>query len=121
MIRRKALHKMTNERFAAWFEKFKEPYRQTKFIHSYKSLENEYTELVIKHLLTFGQRAKVRHFLRSLPKMSNRRFGHLLERLRKDSTILYQYSSKDFTQHQHMIIQFYLLRNYCKENFRKIY
>lgn len=116
MIRRIATRRMSSERFSVWFEKFKAPYQQTKFIHSYKSLENQYSELVIKHLLTRNQHAKVERFLHSLPKMSNRRFKHFLQRLRRDPTILYRYSTKDFTRSQHLIINYYLLKNYLQNN-----
>lgn len=118
-MRRKISHSMSNDRFLVWFEKFKAPYKQQKFIHSYKCLENSYSELVIKNLLTFNQRRKVNHFIKNLPKMSDRRFRQLLKQLKNDSTVLYKYSPKDFTHSQHLIIRFYLLRNYIKTQFFK--
>lgn len=112
---RKRVRQMNNERFERWFEQFKAPYTQQKFIHSYKSLENSYSELVIAHLLSFQQKARVNAFIRSLPKMSPRRFQHFWTKLKKDPTIIYKYSYKDFTKRQQMLIQLYLVKDYVKQ------
>lgn len=116
MLYRKKTRAMNSERFERWFEEFKAPYAQKKFIHSYKSLENSYSELVIQHLLSFQQKAKVHHFIRSLPKMSPRRFHHFLEKLKKDGSIIHKYSYKDFTRQQQLIVNIYLFRDYLKQN-----
>jgi len=114
MRNRKSSYRMSNERFQIWFEKFKAPYTQTKFIYSYKDLENQYSELVIKYLLTFSQERKVKKFIGSLPKMTDKRFENFLKRFKTDTTLLYRYSYKDFTQLQHIIINYYIVKNYIK-------
>ncbi|WP_110953903.1 hypothetical protein [Anaerosinus massiliensis] len=114
MRNRKSSYKMSNDRFEIWFEKFKAPYTQTKFIHSYKNLENQYSELVIEYLLTFNQKRKVKNFIRALPKMTAKRFENFLNRFKNDTTLLYRYSYKDFTRKQQLIIHYYILKNYIK-------
>lgn len=112
MLKPKSSRHMSDERFELWFEKFKAPYTQKKFIHSYKALENTYSEMVIRHLLSFRQERKVQNFIAALPKMSNRRFQSFWRSFKKDPTLLYRYSDKDFTKKQHLIINFYLLKDY---------
>lgn len=116
MLYRKRTRRMSNERFERWFTAFKTPYKQKKFIYSYRSLENPYTELVIRHLLTARQKAKVKQFIHALPKMSPRRFQRFLQKLYEDHNIIYRYSYKDFTKRQHAVIHFYLLRSYIKQS-----
>lgn len=117
MLQRKSSYKMTDERFERWFEKFKEPYTQRSFITSYKKLENSYSELVIRHLLTFQQRRRVNDFIRSLPKMNHKRFQRFMGRFKKDTSLIYRYSYKDFTSRQRAVIQYYLLCDYVKYRF----
>lgn len=111
MLRRKATRSMSDERFATWFEQFQKPYTQTKFIHSYKALENAYSELVIRHLLTYVQRRRVERFLNALPKMGRRRFSRFFQRFKQDPGVLYQYSMKDFTKRQRLLIRLCLLKH----------
>lgn len=111
MLRRKATRSMSDERFATWFEQFQKPYTQTKFIHSYKALENAYSELVIRHLLTYVQRRNVERFLNALPKMGRRRFSRFFQRFKQDPGVLYQYSMKDFTKRQRLLIRLCLLKH----------
>lgn len=102
---------MSDERFARWFEAFQQPYTQTKFIHSYKALENAYSELVIRHLLTPSQRRIVDRFLNALPKMGQRRFSRFYQRFKQDPGLLYQYSLKDFTKRQRLLIRLCLFKH----------
>lgn len=117
MLYHKSSGRMTKERFERWFDEFKQPYTQTKFIHSYKALENNYSELIIRYRLSYWQRNKVKKFLHKLPKMNHRRFRHFLHRFLSDTSILYRYSPKDFTAAQLLTIRFYLLKNHITNYF----
>jgi hypothetical protein len=121
MLLRRPLYRMSRERFDRWFDDFKKPYTQEKFINSYRSLENSYSELVIKNLLTMRQRRQVERFISRLPKMNDKRFRNFLVKLKKDSGILHKYSYKDFTPLQKYIICYYLSQKYLKERFHRIW
>lgn len=110
MLLRRPTHRMSRERFEKWLNDFKKPYVQEKFIYSYKELENSYSELVIKHLLTPRQRHQVNLFIRKLPKMNRKRFHRFLHKLRRDNSVLHNYSDKDFTAWQKSIISYYLYK-----------
>lgn len=120
MFKRRATHQMSNDRFANWFAAFCRPYTQERFIYSYKALENAYSELIIKHMLTAQQRRQVNRFISKLPKMNRKRFRNFLRELRKDSSILYRYSYKDFTPRQQLIIKYYLFKELLTVHFSNI-
>ena len=119
MRQRKSAHRMNDERFQLWFEQFKIPYKQTSFIHSYKSLENPYSELVIKYLLSPKQQLIVQKFIHDLPKMNSRRFDFFMKKFKTDPTLLYKYSYKDFTKKQQYLINFHLVKHYLTHHLFK--
>ncbi len=121
MYFRKTRAKMSSERFERWFTAFKRPYTQEKFIYSYKHLENDYTELVIKYLLTTRQKYQVQKFIKGLPKMNSKRFANLLKKIRRDPGVLGSYSYKDFTPRQKYILLYHLMQSFLKDKFREIW